>query len=50
MWLTVCTVGTFDNDMANKLIKIMFNKYLKFDVGIFPILIEIKIIFILISQ
>ena len=25
----VCTVGTFDTDMVNKLIKIMFNKYFK---------------------
>ena len=49
MWLMVCTVGTFDTDMVNKLIKIMFNKYFKIPRWHFlPILIKINLI--LISQ
>ena len=45
----VCTVDTFDTDVENKLIKIMFNKYFKIPRWHFlPILIEIKIT--LISQ
>ena len=45
----VCTVGTFDTDMVNKLIKIMFNKYFKIPRWHFPPIL-IKIILILISQ
>ena len=36
MWLMVCTVGTFDSDVANKLIKIMFDKYFKIQRWHFP--------------
>ena len=32
----MCIVGTFDTDMANKLIKIMFNKYFKIPRWHFP--------------
>ena len=35
-WLKVCTVGTFDTDVANKLIKIMFSKYFKIPRWHFP--------------
>ena len=49
MWLTVCIVGTFNTDMVNKLIKIMFNKYFKIPRSHFPPIL-IKIILILISQ
>ena len=48
-WLMVYTVGTFDTDVANKLIKIMFNKYFKIPCWHFPPVL-IKIILILISQ
>ena len=52
-WLTVRTIGTFGTEVANKTIKIIFNKYFKIPRWHFPpILIKIiliKIILILIS-
>ena len=48
MWLMVCTVGTFNTNMVNKLIKIIFNKYSKIPRWHFPPIL-IKIILILIS-
>ena len=36
MWQTECTVGTFDANMANKIIKIICNKYFKMPRWHFP--------------
>ena len=43
----MCTFGTFNTDMANKIIKIMFNKYFKMPHWHFPNFNKIKIISIL---
>ena len=47
MWLMVCTFDTFDTNVTNKIIKIMFNKYFKMPRWHFPNFNKIKIISIL---
>ena len=43
----VCTFDTFDTNVTNKIIKIMFNKYFKMPCWHFPNFNKIKIISIL---